>query len=72
MLRYLLTMAATMSVPPVLPLWRNTTASAVPVRQQPMMSDMKSWSPSNCIIFPFSSVTMSCATPSISESMKMA
>ena len=42
MLRYLLTAAAMMSVPPVEPLLRKTTASDVPVSVQPMTSDMKS------------------------------
>ena len=38
----LFTTAAMMSVPPVEPLCRNTTASDVPVIIHPMMSDMNS------------------------------
>ena len=42
MLWNLFTTAATISVPPVLPLFRNTTASAVPVMIHPITSDIKS------------------------------
>ena len=42
MLWYLFTVAATMSVPPVLPLLRKTIAMAVPESIHPMTSDMKS------------------------------
>ena len=48
MLWNLLTTAATMSVPPVLPLFRKTMARAVPVSIHPMTNDMKSFpSPSS-------------------------
>ena len=42
MLWNLLTTAAMMSVPPVLPLCKKTMAREEPVMTQPMISDMKS------------------------------
>ena len=73
MLWYLFTMAAMISVPPVLPLCRKTMASDKPVNRQPMMSDMKSCpSPSTCTILPFSPIIQSCASARNTESMMMA
>ena len=61
--RYLLTHAAMISVPPVLPLFKKTMARPVPVIQQPIINDMKSCpSPSTLIKCPWASTGIrSCA-----------
>ena len=61
-LKYLLTQAATISVPPVEPLFRNTTANADPVKQQPITNDMKAWpSPNIWMSLPSSPIIIICA-----------
>ena len=50
--RYLLTMAATMSVPPVLPLNDRPNPTPLPQKMAPMILAMKGWSCSRCISLP--------------------
>ena len=73
MLRYLFTTAAMISVPPVEPLCRKTTASEVPVKLQPMTNDIKSWpGPNICSRCPAASVIAFCASVSNRDRAKMA
>ena len=52
MSRYLLTMAATMSVPPVLPLNESPSPTPLPQKIAPIILAIKGWSWSRCISFP--------------------
>ena len=49
MSRYLLTMAATMSVPPVDPLLASPSPTPLPQKMAPMMLAMNGWSDSRCV-----------------------
>ena len=62
-----------MSVPPVLPLLRKTTASELPVMHVPITSDMKSWSgPSICMNVPSGARIISCIAHRKKARAKMA